>query len=148
MVLFTSFAVERQRRVRLRWGITPDWMDAASATRSNKDQRRKPRRAAWPGRVVATEPQWPRMKSPIVRSLRIRHSRVIPKIGRHALRFGRFRPSSLPRFAASDDGRFAPSEPPARPCRPVMPLASMPSCTSDDAHHLRQRRMMLLTMRS
>ena len=74
-------------------------------------------------RLVATEPQWPRMNSTLSRSLRTRHSRVIPKISLRALRLLRFRPSSLPRFAASDDGHFAPGEPPARPWRSVMPLA-------------------------
>ena len=66
-------------------------------------------------RLVATEPQWPRMNSTFSRSLRTRHSRVIPKIRLRALRLLRFRPSSLPRFAASDDGHFAPGEPSARP---------------------------------
>ena len=66
-------------------------------------------------RLVATEPQWPRMNSTISRSMRTRHSRVIFKIGLRALRLLRIRPSSLPRFAASDDGHFAPGEPPARP---------------------------------
>jgi len=74
-------------------------------------------------RLFATEPQWPRMKSTVSRSLRTRHSRVIRKISLRALRLLRFRPSSLPRFAASDDGHFAPGELPARPCRPVMLLA-------------------------
>jgi len=66
-------------------------------------------------RLVATEPQWPRMNSTFSRSLRTRHSPVIPKISLRALRLLRFRPSSLPRFAASDDGHFGPSELPARP---------------------------------
>jgi len=66
-------------------------------------------------RLVATEPQWPRMNSTFSRSLRTRHSPVIPEISLGALRLLRFRPSSLPRFAASDDGHFAPSELPARP---------------------------------
>ena len=47
-------------------------------------------------RLVATEPQWPRMNSTVSRSLRTRHSRVIPKISLRALRLLRFRPSSLP----------------------------------------------------
>ena len=66
-------------------------------------------------RLFATEPQWPRMKSTVSLSLRTRHSRVILKISLRALRLLRFRPSSLPRFAASDDGHFARGEPPARP---------------------------------
>ena len=65
-------------------------------------------------RLVATEPQWPRMNSTFSRSLRTRHSPVIPKISLRALRLLRFRPSSLPRFAASDDGHFAPGELPTR----------------------------------
>ena len=81
-------------------------------------------------RLVATEPQWPRMNSTFSRSLRTRHSRVIPKISLRALRLLRFRPSSLPRFAASDDGHFAPDEPSARPCRPVMLLATSVSVCS------------------
>ena len=55
------------------------------------------------------------MNSTVSRSLRTRHSRVILKISLRALRLPRFRPSSLPRFAASDDGHFAPGELPARP---------------------------------
>ena len=55
------------------------------------------------------------MNSTFSRSLRTRHSRAIPKISLRALRLLRFRPSSLPRFAASDDGHFAPGELPARP---------------------------------
>jgi len=55
------------------------------------------------------------MKSTVSRSLRTRHSRVIPKISLCALRLLRFRPSSLPRFAASDDGHFVPGERLARP---------------------------------
>ena len=57
-------------------------------------------------------------------SVRTRHSPVTRKSGRGSASFLERRPSSLPRFAASDDdGGFAQCKPPAR-LAPVMALAS------------------------
>jgi len=50
-----------------------------------------------------------------VRSLRTHHVPVTRKVFPSPPRFAEPPPSSLPRFAASDDGHFAPSELPARP---------------------------------
>jgi len=124
MVLFTSLAVLRPRRVRLRLRDAPglDGCRFSDSIEEGPTVEAAARRLVRP-RLVATEPQWPRMNSTFSRSLRTRHSRAIPKISLRALRLLRFRPSSLPRFAASDDGHFAPGELPARPCRPVMLLA-------------------------
>ena len=116
MVLFTSFTVPRQCRARMRSGDTP-WLDGCRFSDSIEEEPtvKAAARCLVRLRLVATEPQWPRINSAVVRSLRTRHSHVIPKIGRQKLRFGRFWPSSLPRFAASDDGHFASGELPARP---------------------------------
>ena len=123
MVLFTSFAGSRQHRVRLRRGYPG--FDGCRLRGSVKERPmvEPAARCLVRSRLVATEPQWPRMKSTVSRSLRTRHSRVIPKISLCALRLLRFRPSSLPCFAASDDSHFVPHERPTRRYRPVMPLA-------------------------
>ena len=115
MVLFTSFAVSRQRRVILRRGYPG--LDGCRLSGSIKEgpTAEAAARCLVRSRLVATEPQWPRMNSTVSHGLRTRHSRVIPNISLRALRLLRFRPSSLPRFAAGDDGHFAPGEPPARP---------------------------------
>jgi len=111
-LLFSSAASPRL----LKAGDNPHLSDTAWAAQLKKDQRLMPRRTAWPGRAfLPLCPQWPRMNSTVSRSLRTRHSRVISKIRLRTLRLLRFRPSSLPCFAASDDGHFAPGEPPARP---------------------------------
>ena len=116
MVLFTSFAFMRPCRVRLGSGNTRG-LDGCHFSGSIEEGPAvvAAARCLVRSRLVATEPQWPRMNWTISRSMRTRHSRVTCKIGRQVLRFGRFPPSSLPRFAASDDGRFAPGEQPARP---------------------------------
>ena len=116
MVLFTSLVFLRQCRVKLRLGI-PLGLDRCRFSDSIVEGPTVKAAARYlvRSRLVATEPQWPRMNSTFSRSLRTCHSTVIPKISLRALRLLSFRPSSLPRFAASDDGRFAPSELPARP---------------------------------
>mgnify|MGYP001818213320 CR=1 FL=1 len=116
MVLFTSLVFLRRCRVRLRSGDTPglDGCRLRDSVKARPTVETAVRRLVR-SRLFATEPQWPRMNSTVSRSLRTRHSRVIPKISLRALRLLRFRPSSLPRCAASDDGQFGPGEPPARP---------------------------------
>jgi hypothetical protein len=102
MVVFTSFAFLRQCRARLKLGDTPgldgcrfsDLIEEGPTVKAAA-------RCLVRSRLFATEPQWPRMNSTFSRSLRTRHSRVIPKISLRALRLLGFRPSSLPRFAAS-----------------------------------------------
>ena len=124
MVLFTSFAVSAAVPREIEIGDTPG-LDGCRFSDSIEEGPtvKAAARCLVRSRLVATEPQWPRMNSTVSRSLRTRHSPVIAKIRLRALRLPRFRPSSLPRFAASDDGHFASGEPPARPYRPVMPLA-------------------------
>ena len=116
IVLFTSFTVPAAVPNGIEIGDTPG-LDGCRSSDSIEEGPtvKAAARCMVRSRLVATEPQWPRMKLTVARSLRTRHSRVIPKIGLRALRFGRFRPSSLPRFAASDDGHFAAGELPARP---------------------------------
>ena len=72
---------------------------------------------------IATLPQWPRINPHVGRILRTRHSPVTQKTAPNVARLLGLPPMSLPRFAASDDGHFAPGELPARHCRPVMLLA-------------------------
>ena len=116
MVLFTSFTVPAAVPREIEIGDTPG-LDGCRFSDSIEEGPtvKAAARCLVLSRLVATEPQWPRMNSTLSRSLRTRHSPVIPKISLRALRFGRFRPSSLPRFAASDDGHFAPGELPGKP---------------------------------
>ena len=116
MVLFTSFTVPAAVPREIETADTPglDGRRFSDSIEEGPTAEAATRRLVR-SRLVATEPQWPRMNSTVSLSLRTRHSRVIPKISLRALRLVRFRPSSLPRFAASDDGHFGPSELPARP---------------------------------
>ena len=116
MVLFTSLVFLRQCRVRLRLGDIPGLYGCRFSDSIEKGPTADAAaHCLVRSRFSATEPQWPRTNSTVSRSLRTRHSRVVLKIRLRALRLLRFRPSSLPCFAASDDGYFAPGEPLARP---------------------------------
>ena len=116
MVVFTSLVFLRQCRVRLRLGDIPGLYGCRFSDSIEKGPTADAAaHCVVRSRFSATEPQWPRTNSTVSRSLRTHDSRVILKIRLRALRLLRFRPSSLPRFAASDDGHFAPGEPPARP---------------------------------
>ena len=96
-VLFTSFSVLRQRRVRLRLGDTPE----LNGCRFNDLIEEGPTVEAAAcclvrSRLVATEPQWPRMNPSSACSLRTRHSLVTSKIDRKPMSFLTIPPASLP----------------------------------------------------
>ena len=73
-----------------------------------------------------------------VRSLGTRHAPVTRKVFRQPPRFPGSPPSSLPRFAASDDGGFERGEPPAS-LAPVMRLATWMAVASFGAVSPAQR---------